>query len=72
VFVQQSNGKFEPRVVQLMKRSESTMVLSGGVKPNEVIAMMDPTVDRSAKKNKNEKESSNGGNAMGALPGGGK
>ena len=31
VFVQQKNGKFEPREVQLMKHSESMMVLSGGV-----------------------------------------
>jgi len=72
VFVQLANGKFEQRAVQLLKRSESTMVLAGGVKPNEVIAMMDPTADKSAKKSKNEKESSGGGNAMGALPGGGK
>jgi hypothetical protein len=67
VFVQQANGRFEPREVQILKRSESTMVLSGGVNPNDVIAMADPTADKS-KKGKNQKESS--GNAMGALPGG--
>src|SRR4029453_14050418 len=63
VFVQQANGKFGPREVQILKRSESTMVLSGGVNPNDVIAMADPTADKS-KKGKNQKESS--GNAMGA------
>lgn len=69
VFVQQTDGKFEPREVQILKRSESTMVLAGGVNPNDVIAMSDPTADKS-KKNKGQKESSGG--AMGSLPGGGK
>jgi HlyD family secretion protein len=70
VFVRQANGKFEPHEVQLLKRSESTMVLAGGVRPNDVIAMMDPTVDRSTKKNKAEKESSGTANPMGGMPGG--
>jgi len=70
VFVRQSNGKFEPHEVQLLKRSESTMVLAGGVKPNDVIAMMDPTADKSGKKNKNQKDSSGTANPMGGMPGG--
>jgi hypothetical protein len=69
VFVRQANGKFEPHEVQLLKRSESTMVLAGGVQANDVVAMMDPTADKSGKKNKNQKDSSGSGNAMG-MPGG--
>jgi hypothetical protein len=65
VFVQK-NGKFEPREIQLLKRSESTMVLSGGVQPGEVIAMADPTADKD-KKNKGEKRQGGGG-AMSGMP----
>ncbi len=70
VFVQQKNGRFEPREVQLIKRSETMMVLAGGVQPGEVIAMSDPTADKSEKKSKGDKKS--GGGAMGAMPAGGK
>lgn len=70
VFIMQKNGKFEPREVQLVKRSETMMVLSGGVKPGEVIAMADPTADKADKKGKGEKKS--GGGAMGVMPAGGK
>jgi hypothetical protein len=66
VFVRKS-GKFEPREVQLVKQSESTMVLSGGVQPGEIVALADPTADKSDKKGK---KSQGGGNAMGGLPGG--
>ena len=66
VFVRK-NGKFEPRGVQLVKQSESTMVLSGGVQPGEIVALADPTADKSDKKGK---KSQGGGNAMGSLPGG--
>jgi multidrug efflux pump subunit AcrA (membrane-fusion protein) len=66
VFVQK-NGKFEPREIQLVKRSESLMVLAGGVEPGEIIAMADPTA--TDKKGKNDKKSQGGG-AMGVMPGG--
>ncbi len=69
VFVQQKNGKFEPREVQLMKQSESMMVLSGGVQPGEIIAMADPTADKSGKKKKSG-DSKSQGNPMGSMPGG--
>jgi hypothetical protein len=65
VFVQQ-NGKFEAREIQLLKRSESMMVLSGGVRPGEIIAMADPTVSASDKK-KNEKKQGGSG-AMSGMP----
>jgi hypothetical protein len=56
-------------VVQLVKQSESMMVLSGGVEAGEVIAMADPTVKKS-QKNADKKGSSN--NPMGGMPGGSK
>jgi multidrug resistance efflux pump len=68
VYVQQKDGKYQPREVQLLKQSESTMVLSGGVEPGEVIALGDPTSNGSDKKGKNDKKSGSG--AMSALPGG--
>ena len=70
VYVQQKNGKFEPREIQLMKQSESLMVLSSGVKAGEVIAMADPTAGQSDKKGKNAEKKSSGGNPMGGMPGG--
>jgi HlyD family secretion protein len=69
VFIQTGHGRFEPREVQLVKRSETMMVLSGGVVPGEIIAMSDPTADKSDKK-KNDRKSNSG--AMEAMPAGGK
>jgi len=63
----QKEGKFEPREIQLIKRSESTMVLSGGVQPGETIAMADPTAEKSDKKSKGEKKQGGGG-AMSGMP----
>jgi hypothetical protein len=68
VFVQQKDGKFVPREVQLLKQSESMMVLSGGVQPGEVVALADPTADKNAKKDKSEKKSDS--NPMSSMPGG--
>ncbi len=68
VWVQKGN-RFEERPVQLVKRSESIMVLAGGVEPGENIAMSDPYPTRAAAAKKGEKKS--GGNPMGAMPAGG-
>jgi hypothetical protein len=68
VFVLQKNGRFEARTVQLMKQSESLMVLSSGVNPGEVIALSDPTADKKSKSA--DKKSSGGAGAMGGMPGG--
>jgi multidrug resistance efflux pump len=73
IFVQQKNGKFEPREVQLIKQSESMMVLAGGVQPGEVIAMADPSAnkaDKNAKTGKKSGDSKSQGNPMGSMPGG--
>lgn len=58
--------QFEARPIQPLKRSESTMVIAGGVEPGEVVALADPT----AQKGSGKKEKKSG--AMGALPGGAK
>ena len=65
VYVQQKTGKFEPREVQLMKQSESMMVLGGGVEAGEVVALADPTAEKGKKEDK--KASSN---PMSSMPGG--
>jgi len=67
VFVQK-NRKFEPREVHLMKQSESLMVLAGGVQAGEVVALADPTADKSDKKGKSDKKAPSG-NGMGGLGG---
>jgi hypothetical protein len=63
----QNKGKDEPRQVQLVKQSESMMVIASGVQPGEIVAMADPTAD---KKSKNGEKKAPGGNPMGGMPGG--
>jgi hypothetical protein len=67
VYVRGNNGKFEARPVQLVKQSESMMVISSGVQAGEIVAMADPTAD---KKKSGEKKSTGSGNAMGGMAGG--
>lgn len=45
-----SGSKFEEREVKFAKQSESTMVISSGLKEGEVIALADPTATSSSKK----------------------
>ena len=68
VFVQQRDGKYVPREVQLLKQSESLMVLSGGVQPGEVVALADPTAGKGGNREKGEKKAD--GNPMSSMPGG--
>jgi hypothetical protein len=69
VFVQQKNKSFLPREVQLVKQSESLMVLASGVQAGDIVALSDPTADKSGKKEKSEKKSA-GGSPMGGMGGG--
>jgi HlyD family secretion protein len=55
-----TKGKFEERVVQPAKRSESTMVIASGLQVDEVIALADPFVKPGEKKKQEQK----GGAAM--------
>jgi hypothetical protein len=65
----ETGGRFEPRFVDIAKRSESTMVLAGGVKPEEIVALADPFAKKSGKKEEPKKGGS--GNPMGGVSGGG-
>ncbi|HJZ99062.1 MAG TPA: hypothetical protein VKE70_21275, partial [Candidatus Solibacter sp.] len=65
----QNKGKYEPRTVQLVKQSESMMVIASGVQPGEIVAMADPTADKD-KKRGGDKKSGGAGNPMGGMPGG--
>jgi hypothetical protein len=60
-----TDGRFEERLVQLLKRSESTMVISSGVKAGEEIALVNPTRDTSKKKE--EPKSGGGASPMGGA-----
>ena len=60
-------SRFEERPIQLAKRSESTMVLAGGVKEGEVVALADPNARPSD--NKGGEKKAPGGAPM--MPGGG-
>jgi hypothetical protein len=68
VFVQLKNKRFEPREVQLVKQSESMMVLASGVKAGDIVSLSDPTVAKSGKKETGEKKSQ--GSPMGGMGGG--
>ena len=68
VYVLQANGKFAARVVKVLKRSESIMVLESGVEPGELVALADPTASKS-EKNKTE-DTKKGASATSMMPGG--
>ena len=57
----QTGSHYQPRFVKLARRSESTMVISEGLKPGEIVALADPFAKP------NEKNSGKRGPA--ALPG---
>ena len=67
VYVHGKDGKFEPRPVQLVKQSESMMVIASGVQAGEIVAMADPSAD---KNKKNGEKKSSAGAAMGGMGGG--
>ncbi|MGQ9632822.1 MAG: hypothetical protein ACUVXB_01100, partial [Bryobacteraceae bacterium] len=69
VYVQAAEGRFQERPVKILKRSESTMVISEGLRPGELIALSDPTEGVGGKK-KQEKKAGGGASPVGALPGG--
>jgi hypothetical protein len=65
--VQLKNKKFEPREVQLVKQSESMMVLASGVQAGDIVALSDPT-PTSRERRKRAKR--NRGHPMGGMGGG--
>jgi multidrug efflux pump subunit AcrA (membrane-fusion protein) len=70
VFVKKGS-RFEERAVEVARRSESTMVLGGGVKPDETVALADPYAQKTGKKKESEKKGG-GGPVVPAGGGGGK
>jgi HlyD family secretion protein len=68
VYVRTSSG-FEERSVKLLKQSESTMVISEGLKPGESVALSDPTASRSEKR---EEKPGGGASPMGPSGAGGR
>jgi hypothetical protein len=58
--------RFEERAVKLAKRSESTMVISEGLRAGEEIALSNPV--RQDSKKKEAAKPDGGGNPMGAAP----
>lgn len=61
------NGRFEERPIQLARRSESVMVLAGGVQPGEIVALADPNVRQNGKQSQGRGKSK----GIGVMPGGG-
>lgn len=45
-----TGGRFEPRTVRIVKRSESTVVIKDGLKPGEIVALADPNVRKTDQK----------------------
>jgi multidrug efflux pump subunit AcrA (membrane-fusion protein) len=68
VYVRTSDGKWDERVIKPLKRSETVMVISSGVKQGEVVAMSNPTVKPGDKK----KEKPANASPMGGMGGGGR
>ncbi len=64
VYVKTERG-FEARNIKIFKRSESVMVLTGGVKPNDVVALADPFAKPDSKKKKPEGGGGGAGMPMG-------
>lgn len=64
VYVKTERG-FEARSIQIFKRSESVMVITSGVKPNEVVALADPFSTASDKKKKSDGGGGGAGMPMG-------
>jgi len=58
---------FQERQIVISRRTESTVVVSSGLQPGDVVAMADPLAKPGDKKKKGESK----GGAMGALPVGG-
>ncbi|MEJ5369308.1 MAG: efflux RND transporter periplasmic adaptor subunit [Bryobacteraceae bacterium] len=56
--------RFEPRQIQIAKRSETVSIISSGLQPGEIIALQDPTVSPEERKKKQEQKKSGGAAAV--------
>ena len=57
-------GKFVARVIKPLKRSESTMIISDGLKAGEEISLQDPEAKPSDRKKGGQKTDGGGGGSM--------
>lgn len=55
--------RFEPRRIQIAKRSETVSIISSGLQPGEIIALQDPTISPEERKKKQEQKKAGGGAA---------
>ncbi len=55
--------RFEPRQIQIAKRSETVSIISSGLQPGDLIALQDPTISPEERKKKQEQKKSGGGAA---------
>jgi HlyD family secretion protein len=60
--------RFEPRQIQIAKRSETLSVIASGVKPGDVIALQDPTISPEERKKRQEQKKGGGGGAAAVMP----
>lgn len=55
--------RFEPRQIQIAKRSETVSIIASGIQPGDVIALQDPTISAEERKKKQEQKKGGGGAA---------
>lgn len=55
--------RFEPRQIQIAKRSETVSIIGSGINPGDVIALQDPTISPEERKKKQEQKKGGGGAA---------
>ncbi len=62
-----NGSRWDERIIKPFKRSESTMVISDGLKQGEIIALADPNTKPGSKK---KEKADSGGSPMGGMGGG--
>jgi len=66
-----AKDRFEPRYIQIAKRSETVSIIASGLKDGEIIALQDPTISPEERKKK-QQEKKQGGGAAAVMPMGSK
>ena len=65
------DGRFEERSVEVLKRSESVMVIAKGLEEGELVALADPNAKPGERSEAQSSGSGGGTSPMGGLGGGG-
>ena len=66
-----TDGRFEERAVEVLKRSESVMVISKGLEEGELVALADPNAKPGEQSEARSSGSAAGTSPMGGFGGGG-